>query len=155
MNDCRGDVVGGFNSFVKDQNPESRITLIQFDHEYTVSYSDVSVSDISPLTFETYSPRGSTSLLDAIGKMLKQTKGPRIVVIFTDGLENSSKIYTKAHIKDLIDERQRKGWTFIYMGANQDSFSEAGSIGIQSAFNYDVAHTVDAFAALSATVSQC
>jgi hypothetical protein len=54
-----------------------------------------------------------------------------MVVIATDGQENSSKKYNRAEIKEMIEHQQEKyGWKFTYIGANQDAFAEAGSIGI-------------------------
>jgi len=158
MESCWDDVLGGFNAFVKDQDPQATLTLIQFDHEYTVSYENTKMSEVPPLTRETYKPRGSTALLDAIGKFISGPTSPSVsvvVVIFTDGLENSSKTYTKAHIKDLIKQKTKDGWTFVYMGANQDAFAEAGSMGIAAAhtMNYDASRTPEAMGRLSQAVS--
>ena len=157
MESCWDDVLGGFNAFIKDQDPNATLTLVQFDHEYTIPYENLKMSEVQPLTRETYKPRGSTALLDALGQFIKsvpETKTP-VVVIFTDGLENASKTYTKAHIKDLVEERQNKGWTFVYMGANQDAFAEAGSMGIAAGhtMNYDSSRTPEAMHRLSQTVS--
>ena len=76
-------------------------------------------------------------------------------MILTDGLENSSHKFTKAHIKDLIEAKTKEGWTFAYLGANQDAFAEAGSIGIAAGctMNYDGNRTPEAFTRLSAAVS--
>jgi len=156
MESCWDDVIGGFNAFLKDQDPNKIMTLVQFDHEYTVSYENLKMSEVPPLTRETYKPRGSTALLDAIGSTLKKiSESAGIIVIFTDGMENCSKIYTKAHIKDLIEQKTKDGWTFVYMGANQDAFAEAGSMGIGAAhtMNYDVTRTPEAMHRLSQTVS--
>lgn len=57
-----------------------------------------------------------------------------IVVIVTDGEENSSHEYTKAKIQELVKARQDSGkWAFIYLGANVDAFDEAGKMGIPMA----------------------
>lgn len=159
METCCDDTIGGFNSFVKDQAAlGGKLTLIQFDHEYLMSYENKPLGEVEPLTTTTFKPRGSTALLDAIGRAIKECKTESIptIIILTDGQENSSRTYTKAHIKDLIFERQKEGWTFMYLGANQDAFAEAGSIGIDPAgtMNFDVNKTPDVFRALSATVSQ-
>ena len=79
-----------------------------------------------------------------------------IVAILTDGLENASNKFTKAHIKDLIDQKTKEGWTFMYLGANQDAFQEAGALGIAPAgtLNYDSRQTGSAFRALSQAMSQ-
>jgi len=56
-----------------------------------------------------------------------------IFVITTDGLENSSVEFTKTQIKTMIEEWQSKdGWTFTFLGANQDAFGEAGEMGMKS-----------------------
>jgi hypothetical protein len=158
MDSCRDDTIGGFNSLVNDQKPlGGTMTLVQFDHEYLVSYDSVLIDKVDHLTTETFQPRGSTALLDAIGKTLKLygDKPVATVVILTDGQENASKEYTKAHIKDLIDQKTKDGWTFMYVGANQDAFAEAGSMGISAGctMNYDVRRTPDMFARLSETLS--
>jgi Mg-chelatase subunit ChlD len=158
MESCRDDTIGGFNSFVKDQAViGGKLTLIQFDHEIQTTYTNVELKDVVPLTTETFKPRGSTALLDAIGETIKSPKCTHpVVIILTDGQENSSVKFTKAHIKDLIEQKTKDGWTFMYLGANQDAFAEAGAMGIAPActMNYDVNKTPELFRALSATVSQ-
>jgi hypothetical protein len=160
MSTCWDDAIGGFNSFVADQaaqQPDSTLTLKQFDHEIRTTFENVPFKDVQPLTRQTFVPRGSTALLDAIGETVKgSTPGePATLIILTDGQENSSRTYTKAHIKDLLEQKQKEGWTIIYLGANQDAFAEAGSMGIAPAntVNYDATRTPDAFRALSQTVS--
>jgi Mg-chelatase subunit ChlD len=157
METCRDDTIGGFNAFLSEQQAEGgTLTLVLFDHEYNVLYENKPICDAQPLTRETFVPRGSTALLDAIGKTIKDAKAAKpTVVILTDGQENASHHYTKAHIKDLIEQKTRDGWTFVYLGANQDAFAEAGSIGIAPAgtVNFDVNRTTDAFRTLSAAMS--
>jgi uncharacterized protein YegL len=158
METCRDDTIGGFNAFVKDQVAlGGTLSLIQFDHEYLLMYDKKAIADVEPLTPETFKPRGSTALLDAIGKTIKAIESDRkpTVIILTDGLENSSNKFTKAHIKDLIDQKTAEGWAFVYLGANQDAFAEAGSIGIapSGTLNYDSRKTPDVFRALSQAMS--
>lgn len=158
MESCWDDTIGGFNAFLNEQKTlGGTLTLVQFDHEYLLSYEAKPIEEVEPLTRETFKPRGSTALMDAIGRAIKEirTKTIPTVVILTDGLENSSHKYTKAHIKDLVEERTKDGWTFVYLGANQDAFAEAGSLGIAPActMNYDPRRTPEAFQQLSAAMS--
>jgi Mg-chelatase subunit ChlD len=158
MENCLDDTIGGFNSFVRDQTAlGGTLSFIQFDHEFTPVYDKKPIDDVEPLNRETYKPRGSTALLDAIGKTIKSIESDRtpVVAILTDGLENASSKFTKAHIKDLIEQKTKEGWTFMYLGANQDAFAEAGGIGIaaQHTMNYDSRKTPDAFSALSQAMS--
>lgn len=162
MDMSRTDTIGGFNVFVKDQcdmNPETLMTLWQFDHEILKSYTNVPLRDIQPLDMSTFQPRGATHLLDTIGEALDAGSPigePPVVVIFTDGDENGSTKYTRSQIKEKIQQKTGEGWTFIYLGANQDAFAEAGGIGIAGAttYNFNQDRTPDAFRTLSATVSQ-
>ena len=159
METCRDDTIGGFNAFIDSQKQfNGTLTLIQFDHEYQSVYTNKPIGEVEPLTRETFVPRGSTALLDAVGRTLKEYQAlsaPPTVIILTDGLENASNKYTKAHIKDLITERQKNGWEFVYLGANQDAFAEAGALGIPPAgtLNFDARRTPELFATLSQALS--
>jgi len=158
MESCWDDTIGGFNAFVTDQAAlGGKLTLIQFDHEILKVYQDVDLKSVQPLSRETFKPRGSTALLDAIGSTIKEWNGSSpTLIILTDGQENASTKFTKAHVKDLVEQKQKEGWTVMYLGANQDAFAEGGSMGIAAAntMNYDVRRTPDAFRSLSATCSQ-
>ena len=159
MEICRDDTIGGFNAFVSDQKTlGGKLTLVQFDHEINTIFENTTLGDVAPLTTDTFQPRGSTALMDAIGQTIKKNtaKNDVVFIIQTDGAENSSHKYTKEHIKDLIEQKTKDGWTFIYLGANQDAFAEAGSMGIApcATLHYDVTRTPEAFRQLSQTVSQ-
>jgi Mg-chelatase subunit ChlD len=158
MESCWDDTIGGFNAFLNEQKATGgTLTLIQFDHEYQLTYERVKIEEVATMSRETYKPRGSTALLDAIGRLVKDWKGASnpSVVILTDGQENASHKFTKAHIKDLIEQKTKDGWTFAYLGANQDAFAEASSIGIAPGctMNYDANRTPDAMRVLSAAMS--
>lgn len=158
METCWDDTIGGYNSFVKDQAEfGGTMTLVQFDHEYSVTYSKTPMGEVVPLTRETYKPRGSTALLDAIGRTIKEwnEEAAPTVIILTDGIENSSHNFTKPHIKDLIELKTKDGWQFVYLGANQDAFAEASAMGIAPTctMNYEGTKTPEAFTRLSAAMS--
>lgn len=141
MSGRRMDVIGGFNSFLEEQKVQRNdynLNVVQFDDQYDVIVRNKNILEVQPLTESTYVPRGSTALLDAIGKAIKFTEEydedkKVMFVIITDGEENSSKEYSKAWIKDLIKAKEDLGWQFIYMGANQDAFAEASNIGLSAA----------------------
>ena len=81
-------------------------------------------------------PRGRTALLDAIGKTLNRLyfMQETICVIITDGLENASTEYEKSTVVSMIEFREKRGWKFIYLGANQDAIQEGSSLGIDSIY---------------------
>jgi len=158
MDVCRDDTIGGFNVFVDAQRQYGgSMTLVLFDHEVNVLYENTPIEDVKPLDHETFVPRGGTALFDAIGHVLKMDL-PResTVIILTDGDENSSRTYTSQHLKDLIDIKQTKeDWSFIYLGANQDTIMNAANLGIRTSVGFDAGkRTPELFRALSQTVSQ-
>lgn len=147
MSIIKDDVIGGFDNFMEEQKKlpgEARVTYIQFDHEYEKVFENKSINEVTSIK-DSYIPRGWTALLDAVGETIARMgeridKTPEdekpeqvIVVIFTDGYENASREYNKSQIKGMIEHQQNKySWQFIFLGANQDSFAEAGSMGINA-----------------------
>lgn len=158
MESCWYDTIGGYNSFLTSQKPlGGTMSLIFFDHEYEKVYENKPIEEVENLTIDTYKPRGSTALLDAIGRCIKEcTVNNPTVIILTDGLENTSHTYTNAHVKDLVTQKTKDGWTFVYLGANQDAFAEGGKLGInpRCTANFDVNRTPQLFATLSQALSR-
>ena len=156
MDVCRDDTIGGYNSFIDSQKPlGGTMSLYQFDHDFLTVYENVPIDKVVPLTRDTFEPRGSTSLLDAMGKILKLDL-PRdtSVIILTDGDENTSRTYTSEHIKDLVESRQtRDNWSFVYLGANQDVVLTARKLGINHTIGFDSCNTPDVFRTLSQSMN--
>ena len=152
MTDCLSDTIGGFNTFLKEQDPDTVLSLTLFDNEIKELYKKA-VRDIEPLTTKTYVPRGGTALLDAIGHVIKSVPADETpsVVILTDGFENSSTKHTKLHINDLIEEKRKAGWTFVFLAANQDAIQSAKEIGIgpESALTFSPQNVSGAFRTVS------
>ena len=79
MEAIASDVIGGFNRFLMDQQHEPgdcRLTLVEFDNEYEVVYASKPIREAAPLTGDTFQPRGTTALLDAIGRTIDANRGP-------------------------------------------------------------------------------
>ena len=145
MEGVREETIRSFNRFLSDQREEpgeAVLTLVQFDDEYEVVYDAAPLVDVPDLTAQRYVPRSSTALLDAMGQTIKRTDarlGDRrsqhaatkvLFVVITDGLENASREYDQRLVFDLIRERQRRGWQFVFLGANQDAIATASQYGI-------------------------
>lgn len=134
MYGTENDTINGFNAFVEKQlakNLNIRVTAILFDGEYEVLYSRKPINEVKPLTKEEYYVRGSTALLDAIGRTIttyEREVNSAMCVITTDGYENSSKEFNRLQIRNMIENC---GWEFVYIGADIDSYSEASRIGIR------------------------
>lgn len=135
MHGVEKDTIGGFNSFIEDQKKKevkAKVTTILFDHGYEVLYKRKDLYEVGELTENEYYVRGSTALLDAIGRTIltmdKEIDNEVLFVITTDGYENSSREFTKEQIKNMIASHS---WEFIYLGADIDSYREAAKIGIR------------------------
>ena len=145
MQSIKSDIEGGFAAFVDEQRKgagECRATLAQFDDVYEVVYADRPIADVPPLDLQ---PRNMTALHDAMGRLItdagaklaalpeSQRPGTVIVAIMTDGLENASKEWTGASIKALVSQQSNAyGWTFMYMGADQDAVEVGASLGVDT-----------------------
>lgn len=172
MSGLENDTIGGYNSFLNQQKQSGTkavISTVLFDHEIQILHDRLPISDIKELTAKDYQPRGCTALLDAVGgsvshihklhKKLATADRPAktIIVIITDGYENSSKNYTYKKVKDMLSKRQEQdGWEFVFLGANIDAAAEAESFGIsrKRAVNYkaDSEGTLKNFAMLSSAM---
>ena len=169
METIASDVIGGFNRFLTDQRRQPgdcRLSLVQFDDQYEVVYVARPIADASRLTEKTFQPRGSTALLDAIGRTI-DTTGTRLaalpeaerpnrvlVVIITDGEENASVDYTRDQVFGMISSQQDVyGWSFLFLAANQDAIAEAAKVGIGAQQSMNFAATGAGMRAASLSLS--
>lgn len=135
MSGIENDTIGGYNSYIESQKKNNaKVTTILFDDKYEMLTKREDIKNIKKLTNKEYYVRGCTALLDAIGTtidFMDKEKAKKVMfVITTDGMENASKEYNRAKIKEMI--KGHKDWEFIYIGADIDSYSEGQSIGIDS-----------------------
>ena len=143
MGAIREDTIGGFNAFLADQRRlpgECRLSLVQFDTQspQSVTVDAAPIAQAPELTVDTYSPRGGTPLLDALGMLLerldeREESDPdeqQLVAVLTDGYENASRHFSGAQILEMVENRKAAGWAFVFLGANIDAFAEAGSLGL-------------------------
>ena len=135
MQGIEEDTIGGYNSYIESQKiNHAKVTTILFDDKYEMLTKREDIKNIKKLTNKEYYVRGCTALLDAIGTTInfmdKEKANKVMFVITTDGMENASKEYNRAKIKEMI--QGHKDWEFIYIGADIDSYSEGQSIGIDS-----------------------
>ena len=140
--------LGGYNGMLAKQREldgECRITTVLFNHEPSIIHDRAELDHVRPMTNEQYQPSGYTALLDSIGMTInrigtvqknsppQQRASKVMVVIITDGLENSSKEFSLSHIRHVIErQQQRFGWEFIFLGANIDAIDVAASYGISA-----------------------
>ena len=172
MAGLENDTIGGFNAMLEKQKKEpgeACVSTVLFDHESEVLHDRVPLEKVEALTREQYYVRGSTALLDAVGKAIHHIKNVHkyareedrpektLFVITTDGMENASREYSYDRLKAMIERQKDKyGWEFIFLGANIDAAKEAARFGIDAdrAANYhaDTLGTAVIYEAVSETV---
>lgn len=172
MESIRDDTIGGFNAFLKQQKAEpgtATLTLVQFDSQdpYEVIHRFKPIAEVPALNRETYVPRASTPLLDALGRgindleaslgELKEEDRPAkvVVVIVTDGQENSSREFRKDQIEKMVKEKTEKSsWQFVFLSADLAAIGDAMAVGMDAdavlLFKKNAKGTAGAWASLSA-----
>lgn len=159
MNSCWDSTINSFNEFIGGQKSttsgECHVSLSKFStsgYGYTRGvqlmqqgsavrdlFVNVNVQDTPLLSRANYAPNGGTNLYDAIGSTIRRVEAqlapqssiPNVlVVIITDGEENSSTEFTSEGVRELLKSKEREGWTFLYLGANQDAWQAGSSLGL-------------------------
>lgn len=174
MRGLETDTIGGFNAMLdkqRQEDGEANITTVLFDNEYQKLHDRFPLKQVSDITSRDYYVRGCTALLDAMGRTIHEMaliqkhlpdseKAEKVIfVIITDGLENASREYSRARVRDMIEhEKEKYGWEFMFLGANMDAVKEAGSLGISAdrsvTFENDSQGIATNYRAVSGAVSQ-
>ncbi len=145
MSSIRDDSIGAFNTFIEEQQKEpgeANVTIILFDDKYEILQDRANLNDAIKFTRDNFVPRGWTALHDAIGRTINKFKALRdegkvdgvIISILTDGEENYSTEFDIKSIKSMIQNAEKEyGWSFVYLGANQDAFTVGAAMGLAMA----------------------
>lgn len=170
MQACYDATISGFNEYIesmtraaKDNKIKITMTQTQFNStKVQIVHNGVLVEDIPKLDHNNYRPDMDTPLYDAIGRTISEVKAklatmktkPAILfVIMTDGQENASKEYNLATIRSKIQECEKEGWTFVYMGANQDAWAVGSTFGMHKGNTMSYTHATTGQAVRSAAVA--
>ncbi len=156
MVSIKEDMEGGIKHLLAEQaeaEGHCSVTLAQFDNEYELFAEGVPIDEFQ--AFE-LCPRGGTALLDAIGRTIELVKSKLgrlseddqpdhvIFAVVTDGLENSSRLWSRFQVQDSVRARMAEGWEFTFLGADQDAIKEGGDLGFDPAASMSFGSTKDA-----------
>ncbi|MCG7344840.1 VWA domain-containing protein [Sporosarcina sp. ACRSL] len=147
MSGLETDTIGGYNAMLEKQKKgpgEAMITTVLFDDSYELLHDGVDLRSVIPMTDHEYFVRGTTALLDAVGKTILKISNSHkqiaeeeraenvMVVITTDGMENASKEFNYEKVRNMIEHQKSKyGWEFLFLGANIDAIATANLFGIE------------------------
>jgi len=176
METIRDDTIGGFNIFLESQRSESgtaTLTLAQFDTQdpYELIHKFKPIQEVTELERKTYVPRAGTPLLDALGRGINDVErcineiqeedrpAKVIIVVVTDGQENSSKEFRKDDIEKMIkDKTEKYSWQFVFLSADLASINDAMKVGFHSnsalMFEKSRKGSKDAWSSLSSRASE-
>jgi hypothetical protein len=145
MDAVRAATIDGFNEFLKVQRNHggrAALTLTMFDTEFYEVCRGVPLREVPEMDAANYRPSGCTALYDAVARSIriaddylgKVKRRPEQVlfVIMIDGLENASREFTQRQVFEMIQDREQRGYEFVYLGANQDAYAEAQTVGVTS-----------------------
>lgn len=155
----KDDVIGGFNQYMDDLRNDAdnsyRVTLVTFDTVTEKVFMGLNVGKVPNLSDATYTPRGATALLDAIGVLVSsyvpvEGDRPPLVVVHTDGKENASHEWRLGALQQLIKDRTEQGWQFVFLGAGLDTWQQGDTLGMYSASTVDTRQgTIGLYSGLS------
>ena len=146
MYSSKNDVIGGFKKVIDEQKAmqsgQCSVSLFTFNGAVREDYLGRDVHEINGL--DDYEPGGMTAMNDGIGtaidrvgewlRDMPESERPEqnLIVIMTDGEENSSHKYTLARVKEMIKHQTDKySWRFMYIGTDITTTKDADELGIK------------------------
>lgn len=155
-------VLCGIREFLDDQRnlqTQCRVSLYTFNHALTTVFEDKDIADVPDVPIESYKPRGTTALLDAMGHVLEKITCTdddtrHVLIVLSDGEENNSRFFTRHRIQQLIEDK--KDLQIIYVGSNQDAILNGTGMGIatESCLDYSDDHLLEAMRCTSHAVNR-
>jgi len=142
----KNDVLGGVRSLLNEQKAlpgKLTVSMSMFDSEYTVLARMRPVQEEFDLS--SYPPRGSTALFDSLHRLMAETgrdlaalpenerPGKVLVIVFTDGEENSSQEITAVNLRESVQhQKSQYNWEFLFIGADFDVWAQGAALGMRS-----------------------
>jgi uncharacterized protein YegL len=148
MASCCDNTIEAVNKYLLEGRQDANMKtadfeLVIFDSESIDTIRNATLEAVSDISREDYVPRGGTPLYDAIGRGIDNLDakiaasnanggGKAILVIVTDGEENSSRKYNHAAISELIKARQAAGWLVVFLGAGLNAAQQGIHLGVHA-----------------------
>jgi hypothetical protein len=160
MYDLADDVRGGFNQYIEDLRTETltadaddesrnhyKVTVALFNTAVWYLCRDAELAAVPVMDRSNYTPDRGTALLDAIGELVggfrKMDDSARfrrtpadgdkiLVVVNTDGRENSSTEWNNQGVRNLIDAQPKPQWGFVFLGAGPNVWQQGNRLGFAS-----------------------
>ena len=154
------ETISGFNEYIETLQADSTPTVIRLlsfnSRRVNGLYDFEDIQKVRPINEKVYRPDAKTPLYDSIAKGILDTDNflecsdeehKVMFTIMTDGMENASRHFSFRDIARMVEQREREGWIFTFLGANQDAWNEGHKFGIQRKYasNYQASNPKEAF----------
>ena len=155
MSDCIEATINGYNEqlnrirAMQTEFPDQdiRMGLTMFNTRIDMQAVAKDLKNATTLSRKNYVPDGGTALYDAIGQSVlhleesfgRQSDIPAtfVIVVLTDGYENSSNLFNLQQIRSLIERLEAtEKWTFSFIGATLDAVEVAQTMAIKANNSY-------------------
>jgi hypothetical protein len=141
MGCVRAETISGTNEqfSVLREDPrakENLVSLFVFNENVGSVFLDQPADSLQDIGEGDYHPNGMTAMYDAVGEAIRHIRkgfkkgNSALVVVINDGMENASMHFDAGKISSQVTELQESGWTFTYIGANQDLAQVQKDLGI-------------------------
>lgn len=164
MSPLAAEAQAGIATLLDDQHSlpgRLTVTLVEFDDQI-----DTVARMSSERVGYVLEPRGMTALLDAVGGEIHRTgadlaaldewdrPGRVLIVVVTDGQENSSHEYDLGTVRALVEhQREVYSWQFQFLGADDAAWQGHGLGMASTAYAGDAGGTRAAYGAVSASMA--
>ena len=126
------EALSSINGYVKELPKDTNVYLAAFDHDYAV-LRNTTAKYWEPVSATEIQPRGNTRLFDAAARIMHRAIDDNaertMVVVMSDGEENSSLNFKQADVKALANVLDSKKWELVFLGAN---FDKVGDVAVNN-----------------------
>jgi hypothetical protein len=166
INEVRSELqrhLGELVTITKSTTTEVRFHFMMFNSRMEWLSNGEPIQDFDPKNLEQYKPEGMTALFDAVGMAIERAEykignslNPEcdevVIMVFSDGGENSSSKWRKRNLTELITSHQNlPGWTITFTGCDLTGFKDLANMKMRSdrMINYSANEKGKAFRKMS------
>ena len=144
MTPCKNSLIQGYNTFLEEQNNTDSsenlfLTTILFNGSFKIKGDPhTPIDKVEYAKSNEFYCGGRTALYDSVGKAIELLEEIQetntnpydkyMIIIMTDGFDNSSKKYSKYDIKSKV--KKHSDWSITFLAANQDAKHVGSQMGI-------------------------
>jgi roadblock/LC7 domain-containing protein len=126
------EALGSINGYVAELPEKTNVFLAVFDTDYNV-IRNTTAKKWTTISREDATPRGGTRLFDSAARImyraLDDNAEKTVIVVMTDGFENSSLNFKQSDVKALSKTMEAKKWELLFLGAN---FDKVGDVAVNN-----------------------